>query len=688
MQSLGWANGSLVAAPTSSLPAPVGGVRNWDYRYTWVRDAAFSVWALRRIGFEGEASGFLGWVLDAFEGTRSPRIMYDVTGAEVPDEREDPELEGHRRSAPVRWGNGAADQRQHDVYGEVLDCAHLWVASGGPIDARLWGRLAALADAAGDAWRQPDQGIWEVRSEGRVFSYSAAMCQVALDRAARIARGLGHRQQASHWGQAAERLRQIVLDQAWNEDLQSLCEHLGGGDSLDASLLALPLRRVVAADDPRMVATTAAIRERLSAGDGDDVVALVGLARLPRSGGPSGARRRSRRRCGHLAARPRLREADAPARPGLGRAVRRLRVRAGLNGAVLLLHRDVRIAFADGSAGHSARRCSVARARVSARLRRSTGRAVTVDVHRSTCSFEHDAFIYDSDDGYLATLVPLIDEARLAGDTVLAVVPRDNTTLLRTALGVGAGVQFIDAETWYDHPVTTIARYTAILRSQAADTRAFVIGEVQFGVAEADWAAWTRYEAALNTALHEYDTRVICPYDARALPGAVIEDARRTHPYLLTATDARRSTDYLAAEDLFPLLPPTVAVPSAPPTLDLVVDDDLGMARRSFAAAAATRGLALERVDELTLAVSEVLTNALVHGGGAARLRVWSTEDEVTCVVDDSGDGIDDPLVGYTAPRPGSPRGYGTWLARRLFERSDFRRPPTGGLSVMLSTRF
>jgi alpha,alpha-trehalase len=263
-----WANGSLVAAPTSSLPAPVGGVRNWDYRYTWVRDAAFSVWALRRIGFEDEARGFLGWVLDAFESTRWPRIMYDVTGGEVPDEWEDPELEGYRGSAPVRWGNGAADQRQNDVYGEVLDCAHLWVGSGQPIDARLWERLAALADAAGGAWRQPDQGIWEVRSEGKVFTYSAAMCQVALDRAARVAHRLGFDERAAGWGAAAEQLRRTVLDGAWSETRRTLTEHLGGGDSLDASLLALPLRRVVAADDPRMVATTAAIAERLSAGDG------------------------------------------------------------------------------------------------------------------------------------------------------------------------------------------------------------------------------------------------------------------------------------------------------------------------------------------------------------------------------------------------------------------------------------
>jgi alpha,alpha-trehalase len=243
-------------------------VRNWDYRYTWVRDAAFSVWALRRIVCEDEVSGFLGWVLDSFEGTRSPRIMYDVAGGEVPDEWEDPELEGYRASAPVRWGNGAADQRQHDVYGEVLDCAHLRVANGRPIDARLWKRLATLADAANIAWRQPDQGIWEVRSEGRVFTYSAAMCQVALDRAARIARRLGFGARAAAWGTAAERLRQTVLNEAWNEQRRTLTEHLGAGESLDASLLALPLRRVVAANDPRMVATTAAVTERLAAGDG------------------------------------------------------------------------------------------------------------------------------------------------------------------------------------------------------------------------------------------------------------------------------------------------------------------------------------------------------------------------------------------------------------------------------------
>src|SRR6516162_2407522 len=186
-----WANGSLVAAPTSSLPAPVGGVRNWDYRYAWIRDAAFAVFALRRIGFANEADAFLGWVLDAVEQSRWPRIMYALAGGPVPGEREDTELAGYRNSSPVRWGNGAADQRQHDVYGEVLDCADQWVRGGGQLEPTLWSRLAGLAEAAERTWRQPDQGIWEIRSEGRVFTYSAALCQVALDRAAAIAERLG-----------------------------------------------------------------------------------------------------------------------------------------------------------------------------------------------------------------------------------------------------------------------------------------------------------------------------------------------------------------------------------------------------------------------------------------------------------------------------------------------------------------
>ncbi|TDC71806.1 glycoside hydrolase family 15 protein [Actinomadura sp. GC306] len=263
-----WTNGSLVAAPTSSLPAPIGGVRNWDYRYAWIRDAAFTVFALRRVGFEGEADGFLGWVLDAFENTRRPRIMYTLGGDPVPEEVQDADLEGYRRSAPVRWGNGAADQRQHDIYGEVLDCADQWLRTGGDLHPALWSDLAQLAETAADAWRQPDQGIWEVRSEGKIFTYSVGMCQVALDRAADIGERFALPGPVSTWRAGADKLRTLILERSWDEESQCLSEHLDGGGGLDASLLALPLRKVVPAEHPRMTATTAAIAERLSAGDG------------------------------------------------------------------------------------------------------------------------------------------------------------------------------------------------------------------------------------------------------------------------------------------------------------------------------------------------------------------------------------------------------------------------------------
>jgi alpha,alpha-trehalase len=263
-----FANGAIVAAPTTSLPEAIGGPRNWDYRYTWIRDAAFSVYALRRIGLSKDADGFLGWALDAVGHEGHPRVLYDLEGKSPPEERIDPDLEGYRGSRPVRWGNAAVTQRQHDVYGEILDCAHQWAAHGGTIDARLWERLRRMGDAAAQEWRQADHGIWEVRVDGRPFTYSAAMCQVALDRATRLADRFGLPGRQAAWREEAERIRAAVLEEAWDPGQQALTEHLGPGGGLDASTLALPLRRVIRAEHPRMVATTAAISARLGAGDG------------------------------------------------------------------------------------------------------------------------------------------------------------------------------------------------------------------------------------------------------------------------------------------------------------------------------------------------------------------------------------------------------------------------------------
>ncbi|MCW5979079.1 MAG: glycoside hydrolase family 15 protein [Bryobacteraceae bacterium] len=260
-------SGAMVAAPTSSLPEAIGGVRNWDYRFAWIRDAAFSVFALHRIGYSDEAAAFLSWVLDAVERHGQPQVLYDLDGLVPEPEREDGELEGYRRSAPVRWGNGAADQVQHDVYGEILDCAYQWAGHHGALDAALWKKLRSLIETAARVWRKPDHGIWEVRTPGRAFTYSAALCQVALDRGARLARRYGLPADVERWQATADEIRDAILDEAWDPELNSLTEHLGGG-GLDASLLTLPIRRIVRPYDPRMVATTEAIVRRLGAGGG------------------------------------------------------------------------------------------------------------------------------------------------------------------------------------------------------------------------------------------------------------------------------------------------------------------------------------------------------------------------------------------------------------------------------------
>lgn len=262
-------NGAIVAAPTSSLPEEIGGVRNWDYRYAWIRDAAFSVYALRRIGFAHEAWGFLAWVLEASERHSRPCVLYDLDGDLPPTEREDPELTGYRGSRPVRWGNAAAAQRQHDVFGEILDCAWQWAAGGRGLDEVLLDRLEQVIDAASNEWRTPDHGIWEARTTGHAYTYSAALCQVALDRGARLFErfrpGCAKRQ---HWQRQAQRIRQVISQDAWSERLGALAARLDGGGGLDASLLALPLRRVIGFEHPRMVATTGRIGEHLDAGNG------------------------------------------------------------------------------------------------------------------------------------------------------------------------------------------------------------------------------------------------------------------------------------------------------------------------------------------------------------------------------------------------------------------------------------
>ncbi|BCW73146.1 glycoside hydrolase family 15 protein [Arthrobacter sp. NicSoilB8] len=260
--------GAILAAATSSLPEWPGTPRNWDYRYTWVRDASFSNYVFRRIGDPSDADVFLAWVLTNVERDGRPQVMYALDGSQPPEERQDSQLRGYRGSAPVRWGNGARHQMQHDVYGEIIDIAYQWSASGKRVDLQLWAALVPIVEMAIQRWRVPDSGPWEIRTPGRTFTYSAALCYVAIDRAIRIARRDGLPYPKRRWEATARQIRQAALTQSWDDRRHTLTEHLGGSGGLDASLLTLPIRNVIDFDDPRMVATTAAIAAELDAGNG------------------------------------------------------------------------------------------------------------------------------------------------------------------------------------------------------------------------------------------------------------------------------------------------------------------------------------------------------------------------------------------------------------------------------------
>lgn len=260
------ANGAIIAAPTSSLPENIGGERNWDYRYVWVRDAAFAVYALRRVGLDREAWQFLSWVL-GLSKRHKLNLMYTLDGETDIEERIDESLEGYRGSSPVRWGNGAHDQVQHDVFGELLDCAFQWTTHGGRITEELWTELRYFVDRAADIWDTPDQGIWEVRTEGAVQTYSAGICEVALDRGARLARRFNLAGDVDRWERTAQEIKETILRDSWDEEGGYLTQGLNGGH-IDASILGLPIRRVLPADHPRVVATVEAVERELGAGDG------------------------------------------------------------------------------------------------------------------------------------------------------------------------------------------------------------------------------------------------------------------------------------------------------------------------------------------------------------------------------------------------------------------------------------
>jgi len=259
-------SGAMVAAPTASLPEWIGGSRNWDYRLTWLRDASWALDALIRLGIDDEAHAFFWWFMHASRVTQ-PRlqILYKVDGSAHSKERELSELAGYRRSAPVRVGNGAADQVQLDVYGSVLDAIWLYVQDVGHVDGDTGKEIAKIADYVAEHWRERDSGIWEVRAETTHFTQSKALCWVALDRACKLAeRGLIP-DRCDRWSAAADEIRAFVDKESWDADRSS---YVRAPDlrELDASLLTMA---ILSYDDPageRLRGTVAAVERELRQG--------------------------------------------------------------------------------------------------------------------------------------------------------------------------------------------------------------------------------------------------------------------------------------------------------------------------------------------------------------------------------------------------------------------------------------
>jgi GH15 family glucan-1,4-alpha-glucosidase len=256
--------GALVAAATTSLPESIGGPRNWDYRFTWLRDASFSLYTLFQLGYESEAHDFMQW-LTHLTLEKKVRNFYTLDGDESPPERELQHLSGYRGSRPVRIGNAAADQLQLDVYGEVLDCAYIYSRRGGLVSDELWTELCHLTDLAAERWPDPDASIWEVRGRNQGFTYSKVMCWVALDRACKIGQRSGLSPPPARWHEARSAVHRSITRRGWSDRLKAFTQ-VFDGDSLDAAALRLPQVGFLGPDDPRLRQTVDAIARDLSLG--------------------------------------------------------------------------------------------------------------------------------------------------------------------------------------------------------------------------------------------------------------------------------------------------------------------------------------------------------------------------------------------------------------------------------------
>ena len=259
--------GAIVAAPTTSLPEQIGGERNWDYRYTWIRDAAFTLYAFLRLGFTEEAEAFTGWLgerVRAADGKEGGplQIMYGIDGrTELPEETLG-HLEGYRGSSPVRVGNGAADQLQLDIYGELMDSFYLFNKFGRPLFHQGWEALQQIVEWVCDNWDQADEGIWEIRGGRRDFTYSRLMSWVAVERAIRVARQRGLPADLVRWMDTRDAIYRQIIDKGWNPERGAFVQHYGS-NVLDASILLMPLVKFISPTDPLWLSTLDAVTEEL-----------------------------------------------------------------------------------------------------------------------------------------------------------------------------------------------------------------------------------------------------------------------------------------------------------------------------------------------------------------------------------------------------------------------------------------
>ena len=256
--------GAIVAAPTTSLPEWIGGSRNWDYRYTWIRDGSFTLYSLFQLGFRQEANDFMEW-LTHLTLDSSLKILYNLEGKSGGAERTLDHLEGYRRSAPVRVGNGAEDQLQLDIYGELLDTVYVWAINGGTVSEELWAELRRIVDFAVEGWRKPDAGLWEVRGEYLDFTYSKVMCWVAVDRGLRLATKRNLPCDREAWEAARDQIHAAVMKHGYSTRLKSFTQSFDS-DELDASVLRLVQLGFLDEDDPRLRSTIKAVDAGLSAG--------------------------------------------------------------------------------------------------------------------------------------------------------------------------------------------------------------------------------------------------------------------------------------------------------------------------------------------------------------------------------------------------------------------------------------